>query len=128
MADQPGRRERKKHQMREQIAETARRLFGERGFERVTVAEIARAADVAEQTVYNYFPAKEDLVFWRLESFEDQLLQAVRERAPGESIPAAFGRWLLAQRGMLAETPISEELRAMTRMIARSPALNAREH
>ena len=60
MAEQLGRRERKKQQMREHIAETARRLFGERGFEGITVAEVAREADVAEQTVYNYFPTKED--------------------------------------------------------------------
>ena len=66
-----GLRERKKLQTRELIAETARRLFAERGFEAVTVAEVARAADVAEKTVFNYFPTKEDLVYWRLESFEE---------------------------------------------------------
>ena len=103
MTEPLGRRERKKEQTRRRIEETARRLFRERGFERVTVAQIAREADVAEHTVYNYFPTKEDLVYWRLESFEEALLQAIRERAPGEPIPAAFGRWLLAQRGMLAE-------------------------
>ena len=75
MTEQLGRRERKKQQMRAPIAETARRLFGERGFEGVTVAEVAREADVAEQTVYNYFPTKEDLVYWRLESFEERLLE-----------------------------------------------------
>jgi AcrR family transcriptional regulator len=127
MAEQLGRRERKKRQMREHIAETARRLFGERGFEDVTVAQIAREADVAEQTVYNYFPSKEDLVYWRLESFEEGLLAAVRAREPGEPIPAAFGRWLLAQRGLLGETPLSPELVALTRMITESPALLARE-
>ena len=55
---QLGLRERKKQQARELIAETARRLFVERGFEGVTVAEIAREADVAEKTVFNYFPTK----------------------------------------------------------------------
>jgi AcrR family transcriptional regulator len=127
MAEELGRRERKKQQTRERIAETARRLFGERGFERVTVAEIAREADVAEQTVYNYFPTKEDLVYWRLESFEEALLGAVRDREPGESMPAAFGRWLLAQRGLLGETPLSPELVALTRMITESPSLLDRE-
>src|SRR3954467_12797148 len=78
-----GLRELKKQRTRELIAETARRLFAERGFERVTVAEIARAAEVSEQTVFNYFPTKEDLVYWRLEAFEDELLSAVRERAAG---------------------------------------------
>src|ERR687888_828173 len=88
-----GLRERKKQLTREHIAETARRLFGEHGFERVTVAEIARAADVSEQTVFNYFPRKEDLVYWRLESFEEELLAAIRERAPGESALSAFRRF-----------------------------------
>ncbi|BBJ40169.1 hypothetical protein SSPO_028870 [Streptomyces antimycoticus] len=37
-------------------------LFLERGFDRVTVAEVAAAAEVSVNTVYNYFPAKEDLV------------------------------------------------------------------
>jgi AcrR family transcriptional regulator len=127
MAEELGRRERKKQQTRERIAETARRLFGERGFERVTVAEIAREADVAEQTVYNYFPTKEDLFHWRLDSFEEALLGAVRDREPGESMPAAFGRWLLAQRGLLGETPLSAELVALTRMITESPSLLDRE-
>src|SRR3954471_6981045 len=96
-----GLRERKKQQTRESIAETARRLFGERGFERVTIAEIARAANVSEQTVFNYFPTKEDLVYWRLGTFEDELLAAIRERSPGESALTAFGRFLLEQRGLL---------------------------
>jgi AcrR family transcriptional regulator len=126
---QPGLRERKKEQTRQLIAETARRLFGERGFERVTVAEIARAAEVSEQTVFNYFPTKEDLVYWRLRSFEDELLTAIREREPGEPALAAFRRFLLAQRGLLGkqESRAREELAALTRMITESPALLARE-
>src|SRR5215217_2012654 len=83
-----GLRERKKQQTRELIAETARRLFTERGFERVSVAEIARVADVSEKTVFNYFPTKEDLVYWRLESFEEELLETIRGRAAGESLLA----------------------------------------
>jgi AcrR family transcriptional regulator len=98
-----GLRERKKQRTRELIAETARQLFAERGFERVPVAEIARAAEVSEQTVFNYFPRKEDLVYWRLESFEDELLAAIREREAGESFVRAFGRFILRRRGLLAE-------------------------
>src|SRR4051794_8345541 len=126
---QPGLRERKKEQTRQLIAETARHLFGERGFERVTVAEIARAAEVSEQTVFNYFPTKEDLVYWRLEAFEDELLSAVRERAPGESILAAFGRFVLEQRGLLAaqDWESRKQLTELTRTIVESPALLARE-
>jgi AcrR family transcriptional regulator len=126
---QPGLRERKKQQTRQLIAETARRLFGERGFERVTVAEIARAAEVSEQTVFNYFPTKEDLVYWRLQSFEDELLATIRERETGEPALAAFGRFLLAQRGLLGkqDPQAREELAALTRTITESPALLARE-
>src|ERR671931_380964 len=99
---QPGLRERKKQQTRQLIANTARRLFAERSFDAVTVAEVARAADVSEATVFNYFPTKEDLFYSGLEAFEEELLASIREREPGESILAAFGRFVLTQRGLLA--------------------------
>jgi AcrR family transcriptional regulator len=125
----PGLRERKKQRTRELIAETARRLFSQRAFEAVTVAEIAEAAEVSEQTVFNHFPTKEDLVYWRLESFEEELLNAIRERPPGQTIAAAFGEFVLRPRGALAakDPEAIENLRAITRMIASSPALLARE-
>jgi len=125
----PGLRERKKQQTRQSIAEAARGLFVERGFEAVRVAEIARAADVSEKTVFNYFPTKEDLVFWRLEAFEAEILGAVRERAPGESALAAFRRFVLTPRGLIDEDdPAARELLlGITRMITSSPALVARE-
>jgi len=121
-------RERKKEQTRRHIAETARRLFGEDGFERVTVAQIAREADVSAQTVFNYFPTKEDLVYWRLGAFEAELLQAVRERGDEPAL-AAFKRFLLAQRGLLGQSDPSayEQLAGLTRTIVASPALQARE-
>ena len=124
-----GLRERKKEQTRQLIAETARGLFTERGFEHVTVAEIARVADVSEQTVFNYFPTKEDLVFWRLESFEQDLLTTIRGRSPGESVLAAFKRFVLMQRGLLgkADPEARELLTAIARMITESPSLLARE-
>jgi AcrR family transcriptional regulator len=129
MSAEPGLRERKKQRTRELIADTARRLFVERGFDGVTVAEIAREAEVAEKTVFNYFATKEDLVYWRLEAFEESLLDTIRERKPGESFLAAFGRFVLERRGLLAEKDPGaiEHLAALTRMITESPALLARE-
>jgi AcrR family transcriptional regulator len=127
-----GLRERKKQRTREHIAATARRLFAERGFERVTVAEVAREADVAAKTVFNYFPTKEDLFYSRLESFEEELLGAIRERAPGHTLVEAFGAFLLVPRGVFArrgtdEHIALEELRTVTRVVTESPALLARE-
>ena len=124
-----GLRERKKQQTRELIAQTARRLFLERGFDHVPVAEIARAADVSEKTVFNYYPRKEDLVYFQLEAFEEELLAAVRDRAPGESVLDAFSHFVLQRRGLLAESDpeAAERLAALTRMITESPALLTRE-
>jgi AcrR family transcriptional regulator len=128
-APELGLRQRKKQRTRELIAETARRLFAERGFERVTIAEVAREADVSEQTVFNYFPTKEELVYWRLEGFEEELLAAVRERDAGEAVVRAFGRFVLRRRGLLAERDPEARRRLLeiTRMITASPALLERE-
>jgi AcrR family transcriptional regulator len=122
-------RERKKEQTRGLLSDTARRLFAARGFENVSVAEVARAADVSEATVFNYFPTKEDLVYRGLESFEDELLDAIRARAPGEPILAAFGRFVLVPRGFLAagDDEAAARLLEISVMIAGSPALLARE-
>jgi AcrR family transcriptional regulator len=125
-----GLRERKKQQTRDLIAETARDLFAKRGFEAVTVAEVARAADVSEKTVFNYFPTKEDLFYSRLEAFEDELLTAIRERAPGETVLGAFRRFVLDPGGVFAMQSggdATERLRTITRVITQSPALLARE-
>jgi len=127
-----GLRERKKAQTRQLIADTAWRLFADRGFERVTVAEIARDAQVAVATVFNYFPTKEDLFFFRLEAFGADLVEAVADRAPGEGALAAFRRQLLGAGGLLAQVEAGddqalERLRTMNRVIAASPALQARE-
>jgi AcrR family transcriptional regulator len=124
-----GLRERKKRKTRELIAETARQLFAERGFEHVTVTEIAREAEVSPATVFNYFPTKEDLFYSRLEAFEDELLNAIRERAAGESVIDAFAGFLLGQGGVLTmDAPdADEQLRTITRIITESPALLARE-
>ncbi|MFG1710041.1 substrate-binding domain-containing protein [Nonomuraea sp. M3C6] len=82
----PARRERKKAETRRAIVAAARRLFDERGFDAVTVVEVAEAADVSAKTVFNYFPAKEQLFF------EDEPLLAgvpsevVSGRVAGESV------------------------------------------
>jgi AcrR family transcriptional regulator len=128
MSSDLGLRERKKLQTRQLIADTARQLFAERGFEQVSVAEVARAADVSEATVFNYFPTKEDLVYSGLERFENELLDAVRDRPPGESIATAIGRFFLEPRGLLAADPQAvARLIEIYRMISDSPALLARE-
>src|SRR3954452_13791250 len=130
---QPGLRERKKERTRRHIADTARRLFAERGFERVTVAQIAREAEVSEATVFNYFPTKEDLFYSRLEAFEAELLEAIRHREPRTSVLAAFRAFLFGQRGVFAmdvpggEEEATRQIRTITRVITESPALLARE-
>lgn len=80
-------RERKKTQQRERIADVAARLFAEYGYDAVSVADVARGADVSDQTVYNYFPAKKDLVLDRADEFRELYANAVRER-PRELSPA----------------------------------------
>jgi AcrR family transcriptional regulator len=127
IAPQPGLRERKKQRTRAVIADAALGLFLERGFEAVTIAEIAEAAEVDAKTIYNYFPSKPDLVFQRLEAFEQALLDAVRDRKPGESILAAFARFVLDTHGLLADEDASKQLGAVNRMIVASPTLLAHE-
>jgi AcrR family transcriptional regulator len=123
-----GLRERKKLRTRQLIADTARRMFVERGFDAVPVSAVARAAEVSEATVFNYFPTKEDLVFQGMEAFEDELLAAVRARAAGESITAAFFRFALEPRGLLAaeNKEAGNYLADIAKMIAASPALQSR--
>jgi AcrR family transcriptional regulator len=124
-----GLRERKKQRTRQQIADMAWQLFAERGFDQVPVAEIARQAEVSEATVFNYFPTKEDLVFHRMEMFEQDLLDAVRGRDPGESLTQAFGQFVLKPRGFLAadEPSANEGMRMVAQVMTSSPALLARE-
>jgi AcrR family transcriptional regulator len=125
-ADQ-GLRQRKKEQTRQAIADAARRLFDRRGFENVTVAEVARAADVSEGTVFNYFPTKEDLYYSQMESFEAALVDAVRERPVGDSVLAAFRRFVLERSARLATEEAADVIATAARVVAASPALQARE-
>jgi AcrR family transcriptional regulator len=127
VASELGLRERKKQQTRLQIAETARRLFLERGFDAVTVAEVARVADVSTGTVFNYFPTKEDLFYSGMELFEERLIEAVRERPAGESVLAAVRRVVLDGIPRLATEETAEVVATAARVTGASRALQARE-
>jgi AcrR family transcriptional regulator len=122
-----GLRERKKHQTRQVIADAAHRLFADRGFDSVTVAQVARAANVSEVTVFNYFPTKEDLFYGGMQFFEEALLDAVRRRAPGESVLEAFRRPVLEGLPRLAADEPAQEIAAAGDLISASPTLEAHE-
>jgi AcrR family transcriptional regulator len=120
-----GLRERKKQQTRQAISDHATRLFIEQGFEQVTIAQIAAAAQVAKMTVTNYFPRKEDLALDIHEEFVHSLARTVTERATGESALTALRRAYrtAAQR----HDPITGFAGAdFTRMITNSATLTAR--
>ena len=91
-----GLRELKKERTRRHIADTAARLFAEHGYENVAVTDVARAAEVAEQTVYNYFPVKEQLVTDRDQQVQDRLSDLIRARPPGVTAAAAVRDYVLA--------------------------------
>ncbi len=127
-----GLRELKKEQTRQHIAGTAWELFSERGFDKVSVAEVARAAQVAEATVFNYFPSKEDLFYSRLESFWTRLADTVSARPAGQPVLAAFQDAMLAEGGLLGALESGDpdalaRLRMVNEIVAASPALLARE-
>jgi AcrR family transcriptional regulator len=122
-----GLRERKKRRTRLHISDVATGLFLERGFDAVTMAEIAEAADVSVNTLYNYFPDKESLFFDREAEVVGRLSRIVRERAPGESAAAALVR---RTRADLAECSpdlgLVEGYERFLRAIRESQALTAR--
>jgi AcrR family transcriptional regulator len=122
-----GLRERKKREARQHISDVATRMFTQRGFEAVTVVEIAEAAGVAKATVTNYFPRKEDLLLDLQAEAEHLLVDALRERPPGqpvvEAIRALMHR-LLAQRHALSTA--APGMARFGRLIAESPALLSR--
>jgi AcrR family transcriptional regulator len=122
-----GLRERKKLRTRQVIFDAAHRLFAQRGFDAVTVAEVARAADVSEVTVFNYFPTKEDLFYGGMQFFEEQLIEAVRSRQRGESAVSAFRRHLLEGADDLATRERVAAIKKAAQAISKSAALVARE-
>ncbi|WP_410013625.1 TetR/AcrR family transcriptional regulator [Sodalis sp. C49] len=100
------RRSRKRLAMRQAISNAATRLFMERGFDRVTVDEIASAADVGRMTVFNHFPRKEDMFFDRDEEGRELLRDALRRRDPQVSPIEALR--LLAHRLVAEQSPYVE--------------------
>src|SRR5881392_669441 len=118
-----GLRESKKLEMRREIADAAMRLFVQRGFDHVTVAEVAAAARVSEKTVFNYFPTKEDLFFDEVPARQAAIVAALRGRAPGESIVAALRRLQDGECPRLC----SPGFATFARIIEESPTLQAKE-
>jgi AcrR family transcriptional regulator len=118
-----GLRESKKQHTRERIASEAMRLFATRGFDHVTVAEVAEAAEVSEKTVFNYFPTKEDLFFDEVPARAAALSAAIRDRAPGESAIGA----LRTLQGRDSARLTSAEFATFARIIEESHALQAKE-
>ncbi len=125
-SDVTGLRERKKQQTRDTLSAVATRMFAERGFEHVTIAEVADAANVSKMTVTNYFPLKEDLVFDQHEHITTLLARAVTTRPAGTSMLAAVRR---AYSDALARMDPTLGFRgvAFARMVDDSAALRARE-
>jgi AcrR family transcriptional regulator len=124
---EPGLRARKKERTRRLIADTAQALFRERGFDRVTVAEVATAADVSEGTVFNYFPSKEDLFWSGMEVFEARLVEEVAARPDGETVLGAFRKVVLDGIPRLADPSRAGVIAAARSTIQASEGLRARE-
>ncbi|MEU7046126.1 helix-turn-helix domain-containing protein [Streptomyces varsoviensis] len=116
-----GRRERKKAQTRKALADAALRLFSERGYDHVTVAEVAEAADVSVTTLFKHFPSKESLVLDLDADQERILVSAVRDRPAGQTVLAALRSHLLTA-GPLNEANWPEYSRFRT-LIRSTPVL-----
>ncbi|WP_163864505.1 TetR family transcriptional regulator [Myxococcus eversor] len=125
MSSELGLRERKKLETRRLLAEVATRLFAEQGFDAVTVADIAAAANVSDKTVFNYFPTKEDLVLNGREEQESELLRAVRERSAAEPVLAVVRRHTLAIAERLNALP-AERRAAFRKVIQSTPSVHTR--
>jgi AcrR family transcriptional regulator len=118
---------RKKARTREKIRSIARRLFAARGFDAVTIADIAAEADVAVQTVFNHFATKEELFFDGRTPWVDGPARAVRSRPDGASPLKALREYLVAMVSALAGAHAGLDRRSFIATIEASPALKARE-
>jgi AcrR family transcriptional regulator len=129
VSENDGLREQKKRATRETISAVATRLFLERGFDNVTVAEVAAAANVSKMTVFNYFPRKEDLFFDREQEGNELIERALLERAPHISpLGALHALALRLQQERHAFAKMTDSVVAFWRTVEESPALSARSH
>lgn len=122
-------RERKKQLTYQAVSDAAIALFLERGFDKVSVAEIAAAADISKPTLFRYFPAKEDLALHRFADHEDEAARVVAGRADGTSPLDALRRHFLA--GLERRDPVTglcdvPEVLAFHRLLYGTPSLVAR--
>jgi AcrR family transcriptional regulator len=122
-----GLRARKKERTRQALSDAATAMFAERGFDAVTLAEIAAAADVAVGTVFNYFRTKEELFFDRADALTDDLLHTVCGRPPGTGVVAAFRTWHQRELALLLDPRGAEATLRYFRTVAASPALQDAE-
>ncbi|KQX59557.1 MULTISPECIES: TetR family transcriptional regulator [unclassified Streptomyces] len=131
-AGAPGLRERKKERTRQALSEAAVALFLERGFDTVSVAEVAAAAEVSKPTLFRYFPAKEDLVLHRFADHEDESARVVTAgRQAGTAPLDALHSHLLD--GLSRRDPVTglcdhPAVLAYLRLLYGTPALVARMH
>ncbi len=120
-----GLRERKKLATRQALLDAAERLFEARGYDQVTVAEIADAADVSVKTLFTYFASKEDLAFGAEHELRDDLVRAIVGRDPGASVIAATAAELRRQARASAPGEV-DGVEGWHRAIGDSPALRSR--
>lgn len=127
MVEKQGLRERKKQRTRQALIEAAARLFEDRGYDHVTVAEIADAAEVSPRTFFLHFQTKEDVLLANTDVRIDLALQAIAERRADERLPEVLVR---AVDQMIADTwdrDLHSGLGALrARLAASVPALQAR--
>ncbi|MEV4193563.1 TetR family transcriptional regulator [Streptomyces toxytricini] len=129
MANTTGLRESKKLRTRRLLAATALELFLERGFDEVSVADVAAAAEVSKPTLFRYFPSKEDLVLDRFADHQDEAARIVRDRAAGQTpVAAVRGHFLdaLAAGDPIAGLCDHPEVVAYQRLLYTTASLEAR--
>ncbi|MEG8279204.1 TetR/AcrR family transcriptional regulator [Streptomyces sp. AHA2] len=126
---QPGLRERKKQRMYRVVSDIAVRLFLEKGFDAVSVAEVAAAAEISKPTLFRYFPAKEDLVLYRIADHEGEAARVVAaaQEPPVEALRRHF------RAGLDREDPVTglngrPEVLAFHALLYGTPSLVARAH